>query len=131
MLDTVGRLQTELDKLPNDLRIYVSIGDDVHVVTKTDYGPDTGDVHMQTKQVRHQIFDEVFDVNHHDTRYAGGTEALYSDVMAKLHDGKDFQKEAKQFMNETIEWHKERRWSFQPHPDFEKRILEIANPDKK
>jgi len=59
--------------------------------------------------------------NHSDTRYAGGVESLYIEVMRRL-TNLDCSNEVVEFLRETREYHENNRWDFRPHPDFFKLI---------
>lgn len=85
---------------------------------------------MEQQEIQ-RILNEVFDVNVHDTRYAGGTAALYAAILGRKHkkNPDKYEDAAHKFIDETIEWHEERRHDFEPHPLFEKRILEIIKED--
>jgi hypothetical protein len=72
------------------------------------------------------LMDKTFDATLHDTRYKGGCVSLYSAMLAKKHDKKadTFEAAANLFVEETSQWHEERRHNFEPHPEFEERIIE-------
>ena len=76
------------------------------------------------------ILEKVFDLNTHDTRYSGGVAALYADMLKYKYQDKDREKleiAAEKFITETIQWHEEHRYTFEPHQLFETRIIEIMN----
>lgn len=78
-----------------------------------------------TKEESTKLIDEVFDKNLHDTRYRAGTVSLYSAILAKKYGKRAdyFEAAADKFVGETSQWHEKRRWNFEPHPDFEQKIL--------
>jgi hypothetical protein len=78
-----------------------------------------------------KLFDECFDSELTDTRYAAGAASLYAKVVAKIKNSGDppedrYEDPACEFVREEKRYHEEKRWNFEPHPKFLQRIQELA-----
>lgn len=75
-------------------------------------------------------FDEVFDINDTDLRYANGVIEIYIRVLMKkwgflIEERPKLEKAVSKFLTQEYKWHEDHRWNFKPHPDYEDGIRKL------